>query len=398
MNETKRDVTEVDVTEVTDKVSAVQVRRPGQPANWRMTLMGLAGMVLIGWFVGNAFLALAYYPGWFEIGVPLVDKIIQALLAMVFGIGGAFAFFASMNMFVNGLPGRLGQFLMPYAYVLPGYFTIGLILLYPTIQTINYAFANKDSTAYVDPFYANFLAVLQSNEFLQTIWNNVLWLLLVPASVVVIGLIVAVLADKLSPQGEKLSKALIFLPMAISFVGAATIWQFIYHYQPRSEQIGLLNAIVGALGSEPQAWMQLEKGAINSLLLMVIVVWLQVGYAMVLLSTAIKNVPEDTIEAARIDGASESKIFFRVIVPQMRGTMITVFVTVFIMVMKIFDIVYVMTNGSYKTNVIANMFFQELFINQNAGRASAIVVLLLLAIIPVLIYQVWHFKREEQER
>lgn len=393
MNDTTQNV-----AEAADKAPARRSGRPAQPANWRMTLMGLAGMVLIGWFVGNAFLALAYYPGWFELGVPVVDKSIQALLAMVFGIGGALAFFASMNMFINGLPGRLGQFLMPYAYVLPGYFTIGLILLYPTIQTINYAFANENSTAYVDPWYSNFQAVLTSDEFLRTIWNNVLWLLLVPASVVVIGLIVAVLADKLSPRGEKLSKALIFLPMAISFVGAATIWQFIYDYQPGDKQIGLLNAIVDALGGDPQPWIQVDKAALNSLLLMVIVVWLQVGYAMVLLSTAIKNVPEDTIEAARIDGASEFKIFFRVIVPQMKGTMITVFVTVFIMVMKIFDIVYVMTNGNYKTNVIANMFFQELFINQNAGRASAIVVLLLLAVIPVLIYQVRHFKHEEQER
>ena len=153
-----------------------------------------------------------------------------------------------------------------------------------------------------------------------------------------------------------------------------------------------------ALGGEAQSWLTIDRFALNSMLLMVIVVWLQVGYAMVLLSTAIKNVPEDTLEAARIDGASELKIFFLVVVPQMKGTIITVFVTVFIMVMKIFDIVYVMTNGNFKTNVIANMFFQELFVQRNAGKASAIVVILLVAVIPVLIYQVRHFKREEAER
>ena len=152
------------------------------------------------------------------------------------------------------------------------------------------------------------------------------------------------------------------------------------------------------MGGEPQSWLTIDRFALNSMLLMVIVVWLQVGYAMVLLSTAIKNVPEDTLEAARIDGASELKIFFLVVVPQMKGTIITVFVTVFIMVMKIFDIVYVMTNGNFKTNVIANMFFQELFVQRNAGKASAIVVILLVAVIPVLIYQVRHFKREEAER
>lgn len=386
-----------DSDNVADAAPELPAAKAIRRANVPQVLMGLAGMLLIGWFVGNAFLAIAYYPQWFSVGVLVLDKIIQALLAMVFGIGGALAFFASMNLFINGLPGRLAQFLMPYAYVFPGYFTIGLILLYPTIQTINYSFANDKSTAYVAPFQ-NFIDVLTADEFLQTIWNNVLWLLIVPASTLVFGLVVAVMADRLSPKGEKISKALIFLPMAISFVGAATIWRFIYHFQSGDKQIGLLNAIVAAFGGEPQAWITVETGSLNSLLLMVIVVWLQVGYAMVLLSTAIKNVPEDTLEAARIDGASEAKIFFQVIIPQMKGTMITVFVTVFIMVMKIFDIVYVMTNGNFKTNVIANMFFQELFVNQNAGRASAIVVLLLIAVIPVLIYQVRHFKREEQER
>ncbi|MDO4784162.1 MAG: sugar ABC transporter permease [Propionibacteriaceae bacterium] len=373
------------------------MERAVRKANWTKVLAGVAGMVLIGWFVGNAFLALAYYPQWFAVGVPMLDKVIQALLAMIFGIGGSLLFFASMNVFIDGLPGRLSQFLMPYAYLLPGYFTIGLILLYPTIQTVNYSFANAKSTAYVAPFQ-NYAEVLGSDEFLQTIWNNVLWLLIVPASTVVIGLLVAVMADRLAPRGEKISKALIFMPMAISFVGAATIWRFIYVFQSGDKQIGLLNAIVASFGGTPQSWMTVETASLNSLLLMVIVVWLQVGYAMVLLSTAIKNVPEDTLEAARIDGASEAKIFFQVVVPQMKGTMITVFVTVFIMVMKVFDIVYVMTNGNYKTNVIANMFFQELFVKQHAGRASAIVVLLLLAVIPVLIYQVRHFKREEQER
>lgn len=374
------------------------VVKAARKANPTQILMGLAGMVLIGWFVGNAFLALAYYPQWFSVGVPLLNKVIQALLAMIFGIGGSLLFFASMNIFIDGLPGRLGQFLMPYAYVLPGYFTIGLILLYPTIQTINYSFANQDSTAYVTPIHQNYVDVVASADFRQTIWNNLLWLLIVPAATVAIGLLVAVLADRLAPRGEKISKALIFMPMAISFVGAATIWGFIYNYQSGEQQIGLLNAIVTAFGGKPQSWLMVEQGSLNSLLLMVIVVWLQVGYAMVLLSTAIKNVPEDTLEAARIDGATELKIFFRIIVPQMKGTMITVFVTVFIMVMKVFDIVYVMTNGNYKTNVIANMFFQEMFVNQNAGKAAAIVVILLIAVIPVLVYQVRHFKREEQER
>ncbi len=387
-------------------MSAATVAASGPPradkaqtaADPKRILLGAITMIAVGWFIGNGFLALAYYPQWFAVGMPVFDKIIQALLAMVLGIGGAVLFFYCMNVFVEGLPGRLGQFLMPYAWILPGYFTIGLLLLYPAIQTVNYSLANEDSTAYVTPIYKNFQDVFADEGFTRTIGNNLLWLLIVPATTVVIGLLVAVLADRLSPKGESISKAMMFMPMAISFVGASTIWGFIYDYQSGDTQIGLLNAIVTAVGGEAQSWLTIDRFALNSMLLMVIVVWLQVGYAMVLLSTAIKNVPEDTLEAARIDGASELKIFFLVVVPQMKGTIITVFVTVFIMVMKIFDIVYVMTNGNFKTNVIANMFFQELFVQRNAGKASAIVVILLIAVIPVLIYQVRHFKREEAER
>lgn len=385
-------------TEVQAATSPPTVDKAQSPADPKRILIGAVAMIVVGWFVGNGFLALAYYPQWFAVGLPVIDKIVQALLAMVLGIGGAVLFFYCMNIFVEGLPGRLGQFLMPYAWILPGYFTIGLLLLYPAVQTVNYSFANEDSTAYVTPIYKNFQEVLSSEEFLRTIGNNLLWLLIVPATTVIIGLLVAVLADRLSARGESISKAMMFMPMAISFVGASTIWGFIYDYQSGDTQIGLLNAIVKALGGEPQSWLTIDRFALNSMLLMVIVVWLQVGYAMVLLSTAIKNVPEDTLEAARIDGATELRIFFRIVVPQMKGTIITVFVTVFIMVMKIFDIVYVMTNGNFKTNVIANMFFQELFVQRNAGKASAIVVLLLIAVIPVLIYQVRHFRREEAER
>ena len=383
-------------------MSAATVAASGPPttdkaqtaADPKRILVGAVTMIAVGWFIGNGFLALAYYPQWFAVGMPVFDKIIQALLAMVLGIGGAVLFFYCMNVFVEGLPGRLGQFLMPYAWILPGYFTIGLLLLYPAIQTVNYSLANEDSTAYVTPIYKNFQDVFADEGFTRTIGNNLLWLLIVPATTVVIGLLVAVLADRLSPKGESISKAMMFMPMAISFVGASTIWGFIYDYQSGDTQIGLLNAIVTAVGGEAQSWLTIDRFALNSMLLMVIVVWLQVGYAMVLLSTAIKNVPEDTLEAARIDGASELKIFFLVVIPQMKGTIITVFVTVFIMVMKIFDIVYVMTGGNYKTKVVAVDFFNQMFTNFNNGTGAAIVVLLLIAITPILVFQVRQARKE----
>ncbi len=163
-----------------------------------------------------------------------------------------------------------------------------------------------------------------------------------------------------------------------------------------TRQTGLLNAIWTSFGGEAVTWLQISSGKLNSLLLMVILIWLQVGFAMILLSSAIKGVPEDTLEAARIDGASSWSIFSRVVIPQIKGTIITVFITVLILVLKVFDIVYVLTNGRSDTNVIANLFFNELFANGQAGRASAIVVVLLVAVTPVLIYQVRHFRREEQ--
>jgi alpha-glucoside transport system permease protein len=209
---------------------------------------------------------------------------------------------------------------------------------------------------------------------------------------------VAVLADKLSTTGEKVSKSLIFLPMAISFVGASAIWLLVYQFDSGNTQTGLLNAVWTSLGGDPQAWLSISTARLNSFLMMVILIWLQVGFAMILLSSAIKGVPEETLEAARIDGASELKIFFQVVIPQIRGTIITVFITVLILVLKVFDIVYVLKNGLDRTNVIANLFFQELFANGEAGRASAIVVVLLIAVLPVLVYQVRHFREEELNR
>jgi alpha-glucoside transport system permease protein len=355
-------------------------------------LVGLLGMALVGWFVANASLAFAYYPGWFA-----DSKILIGLLALVVGVGGAYFFFYFLNMFVEGLPGRLSRGLMPYAFLAPGYALIGLMLLYPTIQTINYSFANADATEYVG--LENYRTVLGSQEFQSAILNNVLWLILVPAITVFFGVVIAVLADKLSVRGEKVSKSVIFLPMAISFVGASTIWLLVYQYDPANEDAtGLLNALWRAVGGEPQSWLQNSGLRLNSLLMMVILVWLQVGFAMILLSSAIKGVPEDTLEAARIDGASELQIFFRVVVPQIKGTIITVFITVVILVLKVFDIVYVLTDGRDKTQVIANLFFAKLFRDSQSGQASAIVVVLLLAVTPVLIYQVRHFRREELGR
>ena len=355
-------------------------------------ILGIVGLVVSVWLMLNLLLALGYYPEWF-----LNNKVLIGFIAMIVGVGGAMLLFYFLNMFVEALPIRLSEGVIPYDFLLPGLALVGLMLIYPTFQTINYSFANADSTAYVG--LENYKTIFTDPEFWQSILNNVLWLIIVPAVVVGFGVIVAVLSDKLSATGEKVSKSMVFLPMAISMVGATAIWGLIYAYNnPGQAQTGLLNAIWVGLGGQPQTWLSIETAKLNSILLMVILIWLQVGFAMVLLSSAIKGVPEDTIEAARIDGAGELQIFFRIVIPQVKGTIITVFVTVFILVLKVFDIVYVSTNGAYNTNVIANLFFNKLFAASQAGQATAIVVVLLIAVIPLIWYQIRHFKNEEANR
>ncbi len=321
-------------------------------------------------------------------------KLIIALLTVLYGIGAALILYWLLNKLAELLPSRLEDRLKPYFYILPAYFAITLYLLYPAIQTVINSFQDRTSEEWVG--VQNYVDLLSSSGFRDTLFNTLLWILVVPAATVVLGLAVATLADRLTPGAEKFTKTIIFLPMAISLVGASVIWNLIYEVRPAGQaQIGLQNAIVTALGFDPIAWLQESTLHLNSFLLMLVLLWAQVGFAMVLLSAAVKGVPVDTLEAARIDGANERKIFFQVVVPQIKGTIITVFITVLISVMKIFDIVYVMTNGNFNTNVLANEFFNQLNVNFNNGAAAAVVVMLMIAVIPVMFYQVKHFKAEE---
>jgi alpha-glucoside transport system permease protein len=380
-------VTEVPSAETPPGLGGTRSSTALQPTK---LLLGVLGLAVTIYLVVEASVALSVY----NADIP---KLVQMVGATVGGVLGAYGVFYFLNMAVEALPRRLSLAVIPYAFILPAFAVLGLFLIYPTIQTIVFSFANSDSTAWVG--LQNYEDMLGNSDFQATLINNLLWIAIVPALTVLIGLVIATLADKLSATGEKLAKTLIFMPMAISFVGAGTIWKFIYDSKPEGEtQIGLLNAIVSKLGHAPVPWLQQSQFNFNDMLLMVILVWLQTGFAMVLLSSAIKAVPNETLEAARIDGASEFQIFMKVIVPQIRGTLITVFITVLIMVLKVFDVVYVMTGGNFKTSVIGLDFFNQLFLANDSGRAATIVVILLVAVMPVLIYQVYHFRQEEKAR
>jgi len=321
-------------------------------------------------------------------------KIVTTIITVLIGVGAALALYWVLNKIAELLPGRWEGRVKPFLYILPAYAAITFYLIYPAIRTVFYSFKDASSTNWVG--WQNYHDLLTQHTFQQTLINTLLWMLIVPVVTVALGLGVAVLADRLTARGESTAKTLVFMPMAISFVGAGTIWRFIYAYRPEGQpQVGIQNAIVTAFGGSPIPWLEQSQFHINSLFLMIMLLWAQVGFSMVLLSAAIKGVPVDTLEAARIDGANERQIFFSVVVPQIWGTIMTVFVTTLISVMKIFDIVYVMTNGNFNTNVLGNEFFNQLFTNFNNGAASAIVAMLMLATIPIMAYQVRHFRHEE---
>ena len=324
-------------------------------------------------------------------------RLINALLAIVGGVGAALLLYYVLNKLAEALPQKPEERVKPWVFIGVAVAAIGLFLIYPAIRTFILSFANATSTAWVG--LENYTDLLTSRDFQITLGNTLLWIAVVPAVTVALGLAVATLADRLGPRvGE--AEQVHHLPAPGHQRGRrGHIRRFIYEARPAGEpQIGLLNAVWTALGFDPVAWLTVDTFRFNSFLLMVVVTWTQVGFSMVLLSAAVKGVPVDTLEAARIDGANERQIFFKVTVPQIWGTVITVFITVLITVLKAFDIVFVMTNGNFNTDIIAVRFFNELFRNGDNGRAAAIVVMLMIAVIPVVAYQVRHFRAEEAAR
>jgi alpha-glucoside transport system permease protein len=237
----------------------------------------------------------------------------------------------------------------------------------------------------------NYRFAFTSPEMQIAFRNNLLWLIFGTSGSVIIGLVFASLVDRI--KREALAKTFIFLPLAISFVGASVIWKFVYAWQPAGRnQVGLLNAIVTQLGFDPIPW--IIQTPFNTYALIVIMVWLQTGFAMVILSAALKGVPGEILEASRIDGANEFQIFFGIIIPMIRGSIITVATTIFIAILKVFDIVYVMTSGKFETEVIANRMFVEMFTFRNFGRASSLAVILLMVVIPIMVINIRNLRKQ----
>lgn len=326
-----------------------------------------------------------------------MSDIIFGLVSIVVGIAASYGLYWLLNFLLSLLPERIFGKANWLAFLTPAAVLVILVLIVPLLQTVVWSFMDDRVKAWVG--FKNYVDLFTDKRFLGILLNNFLWVLVVPAITVAIGTAVATLTNQVGPTRERIFKSLIFMPMAISFVAAATIWSYFYSYVPPGRpEVGMLNALVRWLGFEAQPWLTMDQGRLNSFLLMAVVVWLQVGYSMVVISAAIKNVPEETIEAAQLDGASAWQVFAGVVLPQVWGTVMSVFVTVLILVMKVFDIVLSMTRGNFTTSVLAFEWYKQFFENSNIGPASAVVTVLVLLIGPLMYLQIKTVQQQEALR
>lgn len=322
----------------------------------------------------------------------------RILLALAVVIGAPLVtagYIVAAERVIGWLPDRPRAAVRPWLWLAPALVLLAVFLVYPTASTVSLSFLNNNSTRPVG--LDNYVALFTNPVMLSALRNNVIWLVVFTGATVTLGLIIAVLTDRVRYEG--VAKSVIFLPMAISFVAAGVIWKFMYDYRPPgAPQTGTLNALLMSAipGFEPQAWLTNPPG--NTLALIAAAVWVWTGFCLVILSAGLKGISTEVIEAARVDGASELQIFFRIIIPLLGPTLAVVITTMIIFALKAFDIVYVMTNGNFDTEVIANRMYKEMFNVRDFGRASAIAVLLLVAIIPVMAFNIRRFRQQEETR
>ena len=334
----------------------------------------------------------------------MLAQALYAVFTVIVGVGGCFGYFYGSNWLLDRLiPAETGQSglsdgnmrlqarIRPWLFLGPALILLGVYLVYPVIATLILSFRDKSGEGFVG--FANYTWAFNDSQFRHSIFNNILWLAVVPAACTLMGLIIAALTDRI--WWGNVAKSLIFMPLAISFVGASVIWKFVYDYRGEGqEQSGILNAIVGFFGGSPQVWISLPLW--NNFFLMVILVWIQTGFATVILAAALRGIPEDTLEAAVIDGAGPFKIFYRIMVPQIAGTIIVVWTTITVLVLKVFDIVLTMTNGQWDSQVLANLMFDWMFRGGgDFGRGAAIAIVIMVAVLPIMI---WNIRRANQEQ
>ncbi|MBA3020711.1 carbohydrate ABC transporter permease [Propionicimonas sp.] len=293
---------------------------------------------------------------------------------------------------------RLPKWVPVAGYLGPALLLITFGLLWPGMLTIRNSFYDHTGNTFVG--WDNFAVIFTDEAFLIVIRNTLLWVALVPTLATALGLVYAVLVDR--TRVEKFAKTLIFLPMAISMVGASIIWKFVYEYRDPGvrgdlPQIGLLNQIVVWMGGEPQQWLLIPPA--NTFMLIIVMIWIQAGFAMTVLSAAIKAIPDETIEAAKVDGAMGLRLFFFITVPSVRPAIIVVLTTIAMGTLKAFDIVYTMAaGGNFDTSIIANEFYTQSFNQNQQNIGAALAVLLFVMVVPIVVYNVRQMRISEGER
>jgi len=314
------------------------------------------------------------------------EKFIQMFIAIALFFGVV----AVILLLTQRLRSRRGELIQSAAFVLPAVLLICVGLLYPAISTIYQSFRNAAGDEFIG--LDNYQRIFTDSALIRVLINTAIWVVVVPLASTVIGLVYAVLIDR--AKFEKFAKALIFLPMAISLVGASIIWKFVYDYrQTADDQIGVANAFLKLLGFDTYRFLLTEPW--NTIFLIVIMIWVQAGFAMTILSASIKAIPDDIVEAARLDGASGMQLFRQITVPSIRPSLIVVITTISITTLKAFDIVRTTTGGNFDTSVLAYQFYVESFRSFNQGLGAALAVLIFILVLPIVIYNVRQMRKLE---
>ena len=324
-----------------------------------------------------------------------MNPFLGGIITIIVGVGGCVGYFYFSNLILDRFlfpatgpnPGRninRANQVRPWLFLFPAMFVLGLYLVYPVIGSAYRSLFNRSGDEFIG--LGNYIQLAGSDQFQTAFFNNLLWVLVVPAATTFFGLVAAQLTDRLS--WGNFAKSLIFMPMAISFVGASLIWKFVYAIDP---EIGLINAVRQVMfGAEPIDVLQIPFW--NNFFLMFILIWIQTGFAMVILSAALRGIPEETIEAAIIDGANPFQIFFKIKVPQVMPTIVVVWTTITVLVLKVFDIVYAMTGGNFGTDILPSYMMSFMF--RDDGRATAVAFVIMIVVLPVMI---WNIRQARQE-
>ncbi len=324
-----------------------------------------------------------------------MNPVLQGIITILAGVGGCVGYFYFSNLILDKVifpakgehAGRninRANMVRPWLFLLPAILALSIYLAYPVVASAYRSMFNRQGDEFIG--LGNYIAMFSEEEFRRSFFNNMLWALIVPAAATFAGLLAAQLTDRM--RGGNLAKSMIFMPMAISFVGASLIWKFVY---ANNADIGLINAIRGIFGAEDPVDM-LQVPFWNNFFLMVILIWTQTGFAMVILSAALRGVPEETIEAAIIDGANPFQIFFKIKVPQIMGTIVVVWTTTTILVLKVFDIVYTMTGGNFGTEILPSYMMSYMF--RDDGRATAVALIIMIIVLPVMIWNIRQARKE----